>query len=117
VTSLSFPGRSQRAFTSRPLWLLEHRYFHHVDLAFVFVHMSAEFDVVPHMIFQSLRIDYFPGFSAIICDKCDFVAVRFHGAPDVRQLRLLLILRSILRFSLNEDWNSEDCYRKCYYCR
>jgi hypothetical protein len=58
------------------------------------------------MIFQSLRIDYFPGFSAIVRDKCDFVTVRLHGALDVRQLRLLLILRRILRFSLNEDRNT-----------
>jgi hypothetical protein len=45
---------------------LEHRNFHHVDLALVFVHVSAQLDVMLYVILQSLEIDDIPGSSALV---------------------------------------------------
>jgi hypothetical protein len=55
----------------------EHHNFHHVDWALVLVHVSAQFDVMPYVILQSLTIDDIPGFAALVGDKRDFVTVRF----------------------------------------
>ena len=40
-----------------PLQLLKHSYFHDVNLALVFIHVGAEFDVMSHMVLQSFRIN------------------------------------------------------------
>jgi hypothetical protein len=48
-----------------------------VDLALVFVDVSAQRDVMPYVIFQSLEIDDIPGSSALVGDKRDFVTARF----------------------------------------
>ena len=61
---------------------LEHRNFHHMDLALVFVDVSAQRDVMPYVIFQSLEIDDIPGSSTLVGDKRDFVTARF-TEPDV----------------------------------
>jgi hypothetical protein len=60
-----------------------HRNFHHVDLALVSVHLSAQLDVMPYVILQSLGIDDISGFSALVGDKRDFVTVRFHRTLDI----------------------------------
>jgi hypothetical protein len=62
---------------------LEHRNFHHVDLALVFVHVSAPLDVMPYVILQGLGIDDIPGSSALVGDNRDFVTVRFHRTLDI----------------------------------
>src|SRR6266850_4839031 len=48
-------------------WLrlfLKHLHLHHENLALVRVHMSAQFDVVPHVVLQSLRIADILAFNA-----------------------------------------------------
>lgn len=95
---------------------LEHRHFHDVDLALVGVHVSAELDMMPHVIFQCVRINDIPGLSAFVGDEGDFAVRRFHGILDVPQLGFLFILARGLRFSVRDDWNSECDYGKRPHC-
>jgi len=74
---------------------LEHRYLRHVDLALVFVYVSAQVHMMSDVVLQNLRIHYIPGFPSLVCDEGDFVAVRFHRTRDVQQRRFSIIL---LRF-------------------
>ncbi len=78
-----FVALKSRAWLRQVRLQLEHRNFHHVDLAFVFVHASAQLDVIPYVILQSLGIDDIPGFSALLGDKRDFVTVCFHRTLDI----------------------------------
>src|SRR5262249_55862134 len=94
--------------------LLEHLYFHHVNLALVGINVSAQFHVVSYVILQSLRVDYIPRLLVCVGDEREFVAVRFYGALDIHQLRLLFLLLHFLRSSImGENRNPKGRYRKC----
>src|SRR5450432_911778 len=95
------------------LRLLQHGYFHNVDLAFVRVHMSAQLDMMPHMTLQRIWINYIPGFSVFVRDKRDFFTVGFHRALDIHQLGLLLILVGVLWISMCYNRNPKGCHREC----